>query len=400
MQCSRVTRRMVGIAVLLGLASLAGCMLLQPGTVVDFEALPMKGAAPHLVDFTPIVEGEVAAYEWDFGDGTTSTEAAPAHIYRTVGTFTVSLTVQFVDGTSGEVVKEDLIEAELVVRKGPSSRGIYWLDRSGGTIYSGDRSGGEVSTVVSGIYQPDSLAVGAGRVYWTAQRRVERADLDGTGRETIFYRAELPWLRGIAVDERRGKIYWISEPAGWDEEGAIWKADLIGGGAHVWATKAEWENDAWVPVLLAIDSINGRLYWFERYLHLDLLPIPVSLPRPKAADGCSVHWTDLEGFADHLLFERLPDSEGLALDVGLPAGARYVYWTNPQSNRVTRCKTDGTEYAWMLNDIDDPVGLAIDAAEGKIYWSGSKGIHRANLDGTQQELIFPDVHADAIALDL
>jgi len=399
MQYTRVTRRMVGIAVLLGLASLAGCMLLQPRVVVDFEALPMKGAAPHLVDFTPIVEGEVVAYEWGFGDGATSTEAAPAHIYRKAGAFTVSLTVQFKNGTSGEAVKEDLIDVELALRAGPLGGGIYWLDRSAGTIYGGARSGGEVSTVVSGIYEPDSIAVGAGSVYWTARYKVERAHLDGSGRETIFYREGRPRLKGIAVDESRGKVYWISQPASWDEEGAIWKAHLDGSDAHVWATKAEWENDAWVPSLLAVDSANGRLYWFERYLHLDLLPIPVSLPRSTDVSDCSVHWTSLSSFQDHLVFGSLPNSKGLALDVGLPAGARYVYWTNPSADRVTRCKPDGTEYAWMLNNIDDPVGLAIDAAEGKIYWSGTKGIHRANLDGSEQELIFPDVRADAIALD-
>jgi PKD repeat protein len=401
MQCSRMTWRWVGVAGCVGLLALAGCMLLQPRVVVDFEASPLWGETPQRVDFTPIVEGNAAEYEWDFGDGATSTEVAPAHIYRKAGTFTVSLTVQFMDGTSGQAVKVDLIDVELALRGGaPSGGGIYWLDQSAGTIYAGARGGGEVSTVVSGIYEGDSVAVGAGWVYWTAQRRVERAHLDGSGRETVFNREGRPWLKGIAVDEIRGKLYWISQPSSWDDEGVIWKADLDGGDARIWATRAVWENDASVPELLAIDSVNGRLYWFERYLHLDLLPLPVSLPQPKAdADG-SVHWTDLSSFHDHLLFEYLPGSKGLALDVGLPAGARYVYWTNPRSDRVTRCKTDGTEYAFMLNNVDGPDALAIDAAEGKIYWSGSEGIHRANLDGTEQELIYPGVRAGAIALDL
>lgn len=400
MQCSRMTWRWVGVAGCVGLLALAGCMLLQPRAVVDFEANPVSGRAPQRVDFTPIVEGDAATYEWDFGDGATSTEMAPAHIYRKAATFSVSLTVQFTDGTSGQVVKKDLIDVELALRGAPPGGGIYWLDRNAGTIYAGARGGGEVSTVVSGIYEGNSIAVGAGWVYWTAQRRVERAHLDGSGRETVFYHAELPWLGGIAVDEMRGKLYWISHPTGWDDRGAIWKADLDGGEARVWATRAAWGNDTWVPFLLAIDSVSGRLYWFERYLHLDLLPLPVSLPQSTAVNDCSIHWTDLDGFADHLLFGSLPDSRGLALDVGLPAGARYVYWTNPESTRVTRCKTDGTEYAFMLNNVDGPNALAIDAAEGKIYWSGSEGIHRANLDGTEQELIYPGVRAGAIALDL
>jgi PKD repeat protein len=400
-QCSRMTRRLVGVAIWVGLLSLAGCMLLQPRIVVDFEATPVSGREPQLVDFAPIVEGDVATYEWDFGDGTTSTEAAPAHIYRAAGRYTVSLLVQFADGKTTETIKADLIEVAPKLRQAAPVGLLYWLNRGTGTIHSGARVGGDVSTVVSGIYEADSVAVGAGKVYWTSQYKVERAGLDGSGRETIFYQAGLPLLKGIAVDESRAKLYWISQPASWDEEGAIWKADLDGGQARVWATKAEWENDTWVPSLLAIDSVNGRLYWFERYLHVDFLPIPASLPQSTAVSNCSVHWTDLNSFNDHLIFGNLPDSKGLALDVGLPVvGARYVYWTNPESDRVTRCKTDGTEYAWMLNNIDDPIALAIDAKEGKIYWSGSEGIHRANLDGTEQELIYPGVRANAIALDL
>ena len=60
MQRSRVTRWRVGVAVLVGLLWPAGCMLLQPRVVVDFEANPVSGRTPHRVDFAPIAEGDVA----------------------------------------------------------------------------------------------------------------------------------------------------------------------------------------------------------------------------------------------------------------------------------------------------------------------------------------------------
>jgi PKD repeat protein len=44
--------------------------------------------------------GGATTYLWNFGDGNTSTDVSPSHIYSTVGTFTVTLTVTNACGTS------------------------------------------------------------------------------------------------------------------------------------------------------------------------------------------------------------------------------------------------------------------------------------------------------------
>jgi PKD repeat protein len=44
--------------------------------------------------------GETLSYEWDFGDGSSSTEAAPLHSYSSIGTFTSTLTVTNESGLS------------------------------------------------------------------------------------------------------------------------------------------------------------------------------------------------------------------------------------------------------------------------------------------------------------
>jgi PKD repeat protein len=62
------------------------------GVVADFEALPVVGAPPLVVQFTDRSSGSPTAWAWDFGDGTTSTAQNPSHTYTTVGTFTVTLT--------------------------------------------------------------------------------------------------------------------------------------------------------------------------------------------------------------------------------------------------------------------------------------------------------------------
>jgi glucose/arabinose dehydrogenase/PKD repeat protein len=64
-------------------------ILLDPGE-------DMSATAPHTVTFEADVsdpEGQALSYLWDFGDGTTSTEAAPSHTYAAIGYYEVTLTV-------------------------------------------------------------------------------------------------------------------------------------------------------------------------------------------------------------------------------------------------------------------------------------------------------------------
>ena len=60
--------------------------------------LPPSGCAPHTVHFHNTGRGE--AFEWDFGDGTTSTEASPTHTYTSPGNYTVRLVASLPGGCS------------------------------------------------------------------------------------------------------------------------------------------------------------------------------------------------------------------------------------------------------------------------------------------------------------
>lgn len=60
--------------------------------VAGFTAAPLSGLAPLTVTFTNTTTGEVAGYEWAFGDGATSVITHPTHIYTTTGVYSVSLT--------------------------------------------------------------------------------------------------------------------------------------------------------------------------------------------------------------------------------------------------------------------------------------------------------------------
>ncbi len=75
----------------------------------DFAALPRAGGpAPLMVSLGSHLEGSVTGVLWNFGDGTTSTEANPDHVYADNGRYTVSLRINGVGGPVS-VVKNDYI---------------------------------------------------------------------------------------------------------------------------------------------------------------------------------------------------------------------------------------------------------------------------------------------------
>jgi len=70
-----------------------------------FTGTPTAGAPPLIVQFTDQSTAGTAAItgrSWNFGDGTTSTETDPSHIYLLLGSYTVELTVTTADGTDTE----------------------------------------------------------------------------------------------------------------------------------------------------------------------------------------------------------------------------------------------------------------------------------------------------------
>ena len=62
-----------------------------PVAVADFSLDPAAGCAPLEVAFTDQSAGGVTAWDWDFGDGGTSTDQNPIHLYADPGAYDVTL---------------------------------------------------------------------------------------------------------------------------------------------------------------------------------------------------------------------------------------------------------------------------------------------------------------------
>ncbi|MDD5264544.1 MAG: PKD domain-containing protein [Candidatus Bipolaricaulis sp.] len=396
-------RKAVAVRVLLlaalwvGGLILTGCDWFACGPKVDFTFAPASGSEPLAVDFTPVLEGTAVSYAWSFGDGTTSLETTPTHIYYAVGTYSVTLTVLFDDGEPRSETKADCI----VVSEGPmfdKGDGLYWLDRTHGTIVRGSRNGGEVQeAVVRGIADAGAIAVGGSYVFWTSGNNVLRAPLSRpTNWEQIAsgsYR-----VTDVAVDTSKNKVYWTvlpTPPLGLPAyKGGIYRADLDGGNAVVYQSYER--GSEYVAWELAVDPFAGAVYW----LHSLRSYVPA-----RGGEGAwSREWSSEIRGSTYLgtpVTTIFPVTEAteLAASTGLAHIAQYLYWTDSLTGMIWITSIDGSNRE-LLRGLSHPTGIAADTGDNALFWCDDDGIHRANLDGTNARLLYESVFADTICLGL
>ncbi len=75
-----------------------------------FTASPLTGNGPLVVQFVDRSVGNTDKWLWDFGDGNTSTDQNPKHVYTEKGRYTVSVAVSGKSGTSDVKKRENFID--------------------------------------------------------------------------------------------------------------------------------------------------------------------------------------------------------------------------------------------------------------------------------------------------
>jgi hypothetical protein len=100
--------------------------------IADFEADTSTGPAPWSVRFRDKSRGGRTAWDWDFGDGTKSSDRNPVHTFGSPGAYPVSLTVSGPDGsdlltrdscivvTGSSGIDEDILETPGSFRLNPN----------------------------------------------------------------------------------------------------------------------------------------------------------------------------------------------------------------------------------------------------------------------------------------
>ena len=233
---------------------------------------------------------------------------------------------------------------------------MYWINTQTGKIES--LSGFDAVT-----NQVASLTVDTtdGKIYWSehgsSDGTIKRANLDGTNVEVLATRPTTP--QSITVDAPGKKLYWINSL-----EGKIQQADLSGGNI-----KTIIQLDDTITHV-AVDAKGGKLYWADSEFRIRRINL----------DGTDIE-TILTGWNSHL-----PRGIG-----GMAIADDKIYWTERQiwyrsGGKIHRANLNGTNLETLVTSLGEPLGIAVDATNGKIYWGNSfGGIQRIDINGGEIE---------------
>ncbi len=291
----------------------------------------------------------------------------------------------------------------------PASARIFFLDLSGGRVLSANPDGSDLKTVINeGRKLPDGLAldVAAGHIYWTNMGNPERndgsimrSDLDGNNMITIVPSGGTFTPKQLQLEKRSGKLYWS------DREGMrVMRANLDGseietivdtslGDSRPGSDPRKW------CVGIAVDSVGGKFYWTQKGGHDAglgrICRANIQIPQGQSAENR----TDIE-----ILYDNLPEP----IDLDLDPVNRTLYWTDrgdpPRGNTVNRAPMDweggnGKEPEILFTRLMEGIGLALDLRGGRMFITDFGGsVYSANLDGSNRRtLLFAEGSLTGIA---
>ncbi len=99
--------------------------------IANFYSSSTSGTAPLAVTFTDQSTNNPTSWEWDFGDGNSSTQSSPSHTYSTDGSYTVTLSVTNSYGFDTESKTDYIIVSSGGSNTPPTA--LFTVSPSGGT---------------------------------------------------------------------------------------------------------------------------------------------------------------------------------------------------------------------------------------------------------------------------
>ena len=180
---------------------------------------------------------------------------------------------------------------------------------------------------------------------------------------------------GVAVDTDRGHIYWTIMGRPREDDGRIERVDLDGGNL----TTIVPAGGAFTPKQLKLDAAHRKLYWSDR-------------------EGMRVMRANLDGSNIETLVETASgeaargDARNWCVGIALDVAGGKVYWTQKGGDnagvgsiRRARLEIPKGENAAHRSDVEvlfdglpEPIDLDLDLAQRMIYWTDRGDAPRGN----------------------
>ncbi|MEL6560659.1 MAG: PKD domain-containing protein [Bacteroidota bacterium] len=306
--------------------------------------------------FTTDQAGTVT-YSWNFGDGTSSNEATPSHLYTKPGTYTVSMTV-----TSENDL--DFIEQQVTI-KDPNALlvRLFFMDAVGANINEID--GGSID--VGGFGTGMAYDAVNEQIYYTNDDELSlvRVNLDGSNPEVISDVFAAP--RDLALDIPNNKVYVADRGSGVN---AIWEVDLTNNSANILYDNAT-HGLGELPV--GLDLYNGNLY-------ITCVGI----------DGEAVWVGNIDGTGVTRIIDF--SAGGFGYGIAVDPGNEKIYFDNSDTGQIMRSDLDGSNIESIIDTENRVYGITIDNANNKFYWTerNSGSVFMTNLDGSDKVTLTSD----------
>jgi hypothetical protein len=238
---------------------------------------------------------------------------------------------------------------------------VYWTAKTANAIGRANLDGGNANlSFISGLNEPQAMAVGSGYLYWTTGLgSIGRANLEtGDVNQNAFLGA---FAQGLAVDDTY--LYWTTTLSG----NRIVRARLDGS-----SPPQTLMTIVFPATGVAVDSTPGtqHIYW-------------------AASSVGRIGRANLDGTSpNESLIIGASNPQGVAVN-DMPNGDQHVYWTNAGSGRIGRANLDGTLANQDFIFAGSPQALAVDSAH--VWWANGlrfDAIGRANLDSSSPDPTF------------
>jgi DNA-binding beta-propeller fold protein YncE len=223
--------------------------------------------------------------------------------------------------------------------------------------------------------------------------RVISANPDGSDAKTIVNEGRrLP--DGVVVDAAGGHIYWTNMGNPSANDGSIERADLDGGNL----TNIVPAGSTFTPKQLQLDKQNGKLYWSDRE--------GMRVLRSNL-DGSDIETLVQTGHGEADRRDTRNWCVGMALDV---AGGK-LYWTqkgddNAGQGRIFRANLEipkgqspanRKDIELLFEGLPEPIDLDLDLTNRMMYWTDrgdpprGNTVNRAHMDAARENRKDPEI---------